>query len=79
MKEMYSTAMGKRGRIGPDKGRFLIHVEDIVDQFGRTRREAPKKSVACFHELKLTNIGKMVGGKVRIVRWDKGSNYGGVN
>jgi hypothetical protein len=43
-------------------------LQEIVDQFGKTRRQVNKAQVACFYELKSTNVGKIVGGQDRIVR-----------
>ena len=37
-------------------------LQDIVDQFGKTRRQANKAQVACFYELKSSNVGRIVGG-----------------
>ena len=42
-------------------------LQDLVDQFGRTRREAAKAAVACFYELKSSNVGRIVGREDRIV------------
>jgi len=36
-------------------------LQDVVDQFGKTRREPNKAVVACFYELKPSNVGKFVG------------------
>ena len=36
-------------------------LQDLVDQFGKTRRELNKAMVACFYELKSSNMGKFVG------------------
>jgi hypothetical protein len=43
-------------------------LQEIVDQFCKTRRQVNKAQVACFYELKSTNVGKIVGGQDRIVR-----------
>jgi hypothetical protein len=42
-------------------------LQEVVDQFGKTRREADKAHVACFYELKSSNVGKIVGGSDRTV------------
>lgn len=42
-------------------------LQDVVDQFGRTRRLANKAMVACFYELKSSNIGKIIGKQDRTV------------
>ena len=44
-------------------------LQELVDQFGKTRRLENKALVACFYELKSTNVGKIVGKKDRIVRY----------
>jgi len=36
-------------------------LQDVVDQFGKTREGSNKARVACFYELKSSNIGKFVG------------------
>jgi len=36
-------------------------LQEVVDQFGRTRRLANKTQVACFYELKPSNVGRIVG------------------
>jgi hypothetical protein len=33
-------------------------LQDVVDQFGKTRRQAHKAQVACFYELKPSNVGR---------------------
>lgn len=43
------------------------YLQDLVDHFGKTRRDANKTHVACFYELKSSNVGKIVGGRDRIV------------
>ena len=43
-------------------------LQDLVDQFGKTRRNANKTQVVCFYELKSSNVGMIVGGKDRTVR-----------
>ncbi|KAF2259703.1 hypothetical protein CC78DRAFT_536906 [Lojkania enalia] len=41
-------------------------LQELVDQFGKTRQEANKAAVACFYELKSSNVGKIVGREDRI-------------
>ena len=36
-------------------------LQEVVDQFGKTRRLTNKALVACFYELKSSNIRKIVG------------------
>lgn len=36
-------------------------LQEVVDQFGKTRGQANKAQVACFYELKSSNVGKIVG------------------
>ncbi|CAN9124810.1 unnamed protein product [Alternaria alternata] len=36
-------------------------LQEVVDQFGRTRKQANKAHVACFYELKTSDIGRIVG------------------
>jgi hypothetical protein len=43
-------------------------LQDLVDQFSKTRRNANKTRVACFYELKSSSVGRIVGGKDRTVR-----------
>jgi hypothetical protein len=46
-------------------------LQDVVDQFGKTRRQAHRAQVACFYELKSSNVGKSdrtVGLRVRASR-----------
>lgn len=43
-------------------------LQEVVDQFGKTRRQASKAAIACFYELKPTNVGKIVGKQDRTVR-----------
>lgn len=38
-------------------------LQDLVDQFGKIRRNANKTQVVCFYELKSSNVGRIVGGK----------------
>lgn len=51
-------------RILKPENEFL---QDLVDQFCKTRRNANKIRVACFYKLKLSNVGRIVGGKDRTV------------
>jgi hypothetical protein len=43
-------------------------LQELVDQFGRTRALPNKARVACFYELKSSNVGQIVGKTDRIVR-----------
>lgn len=42
-------------------------LQEVVDQFGKTRRLAYKAQVACFYELKSSNVGRIVGQQDRMV------------
>ncbi len=42
-------------------------LQDLVDQFGRIRSELNKAEVACFYELKPSDVGAVVGGQEQIV------------
>ena len=42
-------------------------LQELVDQFGKTRMLANKAQVACFFELKSSNVGKIVGKEKRQV------------
>jgi hypothetical protein len=42
-------------------------LQEMVDQFGRTRRQAHKAQIACFYELKASNVGRVVGKTDRTV------------
>jgi hypothetical protein len=42
-------------------------LQDVVDQFGKTRKQAHKAQVACFYELKSSNVGRIVGKSDRTV------------
>jgi hypothetical protein len=42
-------------------------LQELVDKFGETRSAPHKAHVACFFELKSSNVGAVVGGKKRIV------------
>lgn len=44
-------------------------LQDLVDKFGETRSQASKAHVACFFELKSSNVGAIVGRQARTVRW----------
>ncbi|KAF2807746.1 uncharacterized protein BDZ99DRAFT_446597 [Mytilinidion resinicola] len=46
-------------------GNEFLH--EVVDQFGKTRMRANKAQVACFYELKASNVGKIVGREDRTV------------
>ena len=42
-------------------------LQEVVGQFGRMRRQANEAEVACFYELKSSNVGKIVGKQDRTV------------
>lgn len=42
-------------------------LQEIVGQFGKTRRQANRAHIACFYELKLSNVGRIVGKSDRMV------------
>ena len=42
-------------------------LQEVVDQFGKTRTQAHKAQVACFYELKSSNVGRIVGKSDRTV------------
>lgn len=42
-------------------------LQEIVDQFSKMRRQGNKAEVACFYELKSSNVGKIVGKQDRTV------------
>jgi hypothetical protein len=42
-------------------------LQDLVDRFGETRAQKHKAKVACFFELKPSDVGAIVGGQARIV------------
>jgi hypothetical protein len=42
-------------------------LQDLVDNFGKTRSQANKAHVTCFYELKSSNVGAIVGGQARTV------------
>ena len=42
-------------------------LQDLVDQFGKTRKQAHKAQVACFYELKSSNVGQIIGNSDRTV------------
>jgi hypothetical protein len=52
-------------------------LQDLVDRFGKTRLEAKKFQVACFYELKASNVGDIVGKQPRKVC--KTAIYGYIN
>lgn len=45
-------------------------LQEIVDQFGKTRKLPNKASVACFYELMSSNVGGIVGKKDRTVGFE---------
>ena len=42
-------------------------LQNLVDNFGKTRSAANKAQVTCFYELKSSNVGAIVGGQARTV------------
>jgi hypothetical protein len=44
-------------------------LQDLVDAFGKTRSGPNKAQVACFYEMRPSNVGAMVGGQARTVCW----------
>ena len=42
-------------------------LQELVDTFGRTRMGSNKTQVACFYELKSSNVGAIVGNQERTV------------
>ena len=42
-------------------------LQELVDQFGKTRKVPHKARVACFYELKSSNVGAVVGKQERMV------------
>jgi hypothetical protein len=46
-------------------------LQELVDKFGKTRTQANKAQVACFYELKSSNVGKIVGKENRTVCLDE--------
>lgn len=42
-------------------------LQEIVDQFSKMRKQANRAEVACFYELKSSNVGKIVGKQDRTV------------
>jgi hypothetical protein len=42
-------------------------LQDVVDQFGNIRKKTNNVQIACFYELKSTNVGKVVGKSNRTV------------
>jgi len=43
-------------------------LQDVVDRFGKTRSGPNQARVACFFELKTTDVGRIVGREQRVVR-----------
>jgi hypothetical protein len=43
-------------------------LQNLVDQFQNTRSQANKAQVACFYELKSSDVGGIVGGQKQVVR-----------
>jgi len=43
-------------------------LQDVVDRFGKTRSGPNQARVACFFELKTTDVGRIVGREERVVR-----------
>jgi len=43
-------------------------LQDLVDQFGKTRSQPNKAQVACFYELKSSDVEGIVGGQKQVVR-----------
>ncbi|KAI9666161.1 MAG: hypothetical protein M1821_004096 [Bathelium mastoideum] len=41
-------------------------LQELVDKFGKTRSQAHKSQIACFYELKSSNVGAIVGKQQRI-------------
>jgi hypothetical protein len=50
-------------------------LQEIVDQFGRTRRQPNRAQVACFYELKSSNVGRIVGKSDRTVGLRVSASY----
>lgn len=42
-------------------------LQEVVDQFGKTRKLANRAEVVCFYELKSSNVGVLVGKDNRTV------------
>ena len=42
-------------------------LQDLVDKFGETRAQKHKAKVACFFELKPSDVGAIVGRRARVV------------
>jgi hypothetical protein len=47
-------------------------LQELVDQFNKTRMLKNKAEVACFYELKSTDVGKIVGTQNRTVCYIEG-------
>jgi hypothetical protein len=45
-----------------------VFLQDLVDNFGKTRSQANKVHVACFYELKPSDVGTIVGKQAKTVR-----------
>ena len=43
-------------------------LQELVKRFSKMRAKSPRLDVACFFELKPSNVGAIVGGQNRIVR-----------
>jgi hypothetical protein len=43
------------------------YLQDLVDNFSKIRSQANKAQVACFYEMKPSNVGAIVGGEERTV------------
>ena len=63
------TLGGKTPRPRTNQAEFLKILEpgQVVDQFRKTRMQANRARVACFCELKPSNVGKIVGREDRTV------------
>lgn len=42
-------------------------LQDLVDNFSKTRSQVNKSQVTCFYELKASNVGAIIGGQSRTV------------
>lgn len=54
-------------------------LQELVDDFGKTRKSATKAKVACFYELISSNVGKIVGNNNRMVGLDKAACVASTN
>jgi hypothetical protein len=43
-------------------------IQDLVNQFGKTRSQANRAQVICFYELKSSDVRGIVGSQDRVVR-----------